>query len=226
MTLTAINSQEEDLNTMLRKLSRIRDFLSKKSSDQLSGTYNDDFNELTSIQDKCRTAFTNINDAKQRLTQCNKQIIKINKVLLETKQILNSKKVGTMLGRTRTHILDNRPYYSKDIDYKKQDRDKKSDTKNQREAKRIRRETEYPIRDIIDNAFREDPENYDEFIEEAEAEEEYDPFDEDPLFGTHTAPRGGKHSGKHSNKQKKRTKKTRKPKQKNTRKKRKYIRKD
>ena len=193
MTLTSIKSQEQDLNQMLRKLSRIRDFLSKKSSDQLSGSYNDDFNELTAIQDKCRTAYTNINEAKRRLTQCNKQIIEINKVLSETKQILNSKKVGKLKNIARTYVLDNIDNLKKDID------------------------NESPLQHVMNQIGAEDPNNYDDFEEE---EEEYDPYDEDPLYGTHNAPRGGKHSGKHSGKQKKRTRKTRNPKQnKNTRKK-------
>ena len=211
MTMKVINEQEQDLERTLMKVSKKRDYLSKKSSDQISGAYNDYFDELTSVQEKCRTAYTNINDSKQHLTKCKELVVEINKVLMETKKIINEKKVGTLLGRTRTSILDNRPYFSKDIDYKKQDLDKKSDTKNQTEAKRLRRENNYPIRDVIDNAFREDPGNYDDEYtdEEAYTGEADASIEDDPLFGTHTFPQHLMEGGK---KKKTRKKKTRKKK--------------
>ena len=215
MTMKVIHEQEQDLNRMLIKVSKKRDYLSKKSSDQISGVYNDYFDELSSIQEKCRTAYMNINYSNQNLTKCKERVVEINKVLMETKKIINDKFIGTLQSRTRTHILDNRPYFSKDIDYKKKDRYKKSDTKNQTEAKRLRRQTNYPMRDIMDIADDEDPGNYDDYTDDEDEEYNYTGVyvpEDDPLFGTHTFPQhlmeGGKTKKKKTKKLKQRKSKT------------------
>ena len=74
---------------------------------------------LSYIQEQCRITDMNINFSNQNLTKCKERVAEINKALMEIKDIIDDKFIGTLQSRTRTHILDNRPYFSKDVDYKK-----------------------------------------------------------------------------------------------------------
>ena len=191
MTLKVIKGQEEDLINTLRKASHKRNYLNETSSDRLSGSYNEIFDDLTNIQEKCRTAYTNINSATQTLKKFKNFILEINKVLTESKKILNNKKVATLKGIVRTYILDNPDYFKIDnIEYKPEDLEREEDTEEVKEAKRIRRENDYPIRDVLHQIGEEDPGYTDAYIEEGQEGQEgqeYDPT-EDPLYGTHGFP--------------------------------------
>ena len=74
-TLIAIHYQEQDLNRILSDVSKKRDYINGISADKASGIYNDYFNDLTNIQEECRTAYKNIINSNNKLTICKKLII-------------------------------------------------------------------------------------------------------------------------------------------------------
>ena len=198
MTLTVIESQEQELIRTLFELKNINAYISKTSADRLNSLYDSFFNVMDHIQEKCITTDTNINYSKQQLEKCKDLVIEINKVLINSKKILTNKgRVNTLQGLIRTSILDNPETFRDQIDYKPGDIEEEGDTEDEKEAKRERRENNYPEADIYHNVLDQigeeghgDTADYDKYVDYVNGRE-YDPRNDprnDPLFGTHTFP--------------------------------------
>jgi hypothetical protein len=88
-----------------------RDYFNRIKSDKLRGIYDKNFDKITDEQEYCKSSYVDINDSIHNLIKCKKLIGKINSVLMESKKILNTKKMGNLQGVVRTSILDNRDYF-------------------------------------------------------------------------------------------------------------------
>lgn len=189
LTLQGIIEQKQYLENVLKKVSNKRSYINRTTSDRLSVLYNGFFDDFENTQEKCRRASINITSSIEHLTQIEELIMEINRTIEESKTILNHKKIATLQGLVRTSILDNRPYFDNlvNIDYTEKDIENEQDSKNKKKRKTRRRKKNYTIKDILDRIGNADPGTVDGYVEEGE-DEEYDPYDYDPLLGTSTHP--------------------------------------
>jgi hypothetical protein len=110
-TLRSTTQYERYLMGVLEKKGKRRDYFNRIKSDTLRGIYDKNFDEITDEQEYCKSSYVDINNSIQNLIKCKKLIGKINNVLLDSKKILNTKKMGNLKGVVRTSILDNREHF-------------------------------------------------------------------------------------------------------------------
>ena len=173
---------EKYLLDVLKNKNERRDYFNRITSDKAHRIYNKTFDDLTDEQAYCKSSYMDINDTIHKLIKCKKLVGKINGVLMESKKIINAKKVAKFQSMIRSSILDNRDHFEPLIS------PNVKDTSSEIKYKERIQDTLRLIgeEDIGDD---DDDEDENEFgvgpsIDENDNEDSWNDEEDDPLYGT------------------------------------------